>query len=84
MASSPAPINVPRVYASYEEAVAEMGFSKDFQTYTLCEVMYNYFVLFNTGPIILVNVLTEHERQTPIVDGAAAMAMAGSLVGSRM
>ena len=56
MASSPAAINVPRIYYTYEEAVAEMGFSYDWQSYPLCEVMYTYFVLFNTGPIILVNV----------------------------
>src|SRR4029077_5715292 len=53
---SPAPLNVPRIYRSYEEAVAEMGFSYDFQSYGLCEAMYVYFVLHNTGPIILINV----------------------------
>jgi hypothetical protein len=57
MSDSPAPLNVPRIYYSYSEAVAEMGFSYDFQSYPLCEVMYDYFVLFNVGPIILINVL---------------------------
>jgi uncharacterized protein len=54
--TSPAPLNVPRVYRSFEEAVAEMGYSDDWKAYPLCEVMHNYFVGFNTGPIILINV----------------------------
>lgn len=57
LAVSPAPVNVPRIYYTFEEAVAEMGFSYDFQSYTLCEVIYTYFVLFNVGPIILINCL---------------------------
>ena len=56
LADNPAPLNVPRIYYSYEEAVAEMGYSDDWESYGLCEVMYTYFVLFNTGPIILINV----------------------------
>jgi uncharacterized protein len=62
LADSPAPLNVPRIYYSFEEAVAEMGFSYDFQSYPLCEVMYDYFVLFNVGPIILNNIFdnTKH------------------------
>lgn len=56
-ASSPAKPNVPRLYLTYEEAVAEMGFSYDFETYPLCMAMYTYFALFNVGPIILINVL---------------------------
>lgn len=84
MASSPAPINVPRVYASYEEAVAEMGFSRDFATYTLCEVMYNYFVLFNTGPIILINVFDPATNmKTPVVDEATAMANGQAVVADK-
>jgi hypothetical protein len=69
MASSPAPINVPRIYYTFEEAVAEMGFSYDFKKYGLCMVMYDYFVLFNVGPIILINVNNpEDHLGAPIVD----------------
>jgi phage tail sheath protein FI len=51
-----------------------MGFSKDFQTYTLCEVMYNYFALFNTGPIILINVFDPADNtKAPVVDEATPM-----------
>jgi phage tail sheath protein FI len=56
LADDPAPLNVPRVYYTYEEAVNEMGYSDDWVSYPLCEVMYTFFVLHNTGPIVLINV----------------------------
>ena len=31
--TSPAPLNVPRVYNTFEAAVAEMGYSDDWKTY---------------------------------------------------
>lgn len=71
MADSPAPLNIPRIYHSFEEAVAEMGFSSDFRAYPLCEVMYNYFVLRNVGPIILNNILDPNDSSfwgTPVDD----------------
>lgn len=51
----PAPVNTPRMYYTYAQAVAEMGFSYAFHRYPLSAVIYNYFALFNTGPIILSN-----------------------------
>jgi uncharacterized protein len=57
MAISPAPPNTPRVYMQYEDAVREMGFSKDFNRYGICEAMYVYFALFNTGPIICSHII---------------------------
>lgn len=71
LASSPAKLHTPRIYYTFEEAVAEMGFSYAFHRYPLCEVMYDYFVLFNTGPIILNNVLDLSDPKytgTPVDD----------------
>ena len=42
---------------SYEEAVEALGYSDDWNMFTLCEVMFNHFKLFMTGPVIFVNVL---------------------------
>jgi len=66
--------NKPRIYYTYEEAVAEMGFDYDFNTWTLCEVMYTYFVLYNTGPIILSNVidLVKHAG-TPVTSSSVTL-----------
>jgi uncharacterized protein len=69
LSDSPAPLNVPRIYYTFEEAVAEMGFSYAFHTYPLCEVMYDYFVLFNVGPIILINPFDPNAFPgTPVTD----------------
>jgi phage tail sheath protein FI len=77
--TTPAPINVPRIYYSYQEAVTEMGYSEDWKTYGLSEVIYNYFVLFNVGPIILINVFNPAttpkapvlNQLTPVTNGQA-------------
>jgi Bacteriophage tail sheath protein len=71
LANNPAPLNLPRIYYTFEEAVLEMGFSYSFHRYPLCEVMYDYFVLFNVGPIILSNVFDPDDpiyAGTPVVD----------------
>jgi hypothetical protein len=69
LADSPALLNVPRIYYTFEKPVAEMGFSYSFRRYPLCEVMYTYFVLFNVGPIILNNVFNPSDFPgTPVVD----------------
>jgi uncharacterized protein len=71
MADDPAPLNVPRVYYSYEEAVNEMGYSDDWVSYGLCEVIYTFFVLFNTGPIVLINVFDPADNMAAPVAPAA-------------
>ncbi|MCM1217502.1 MAG: phage tail protein [Lachnospiraceae bacterium] len=42
---------------SYAEAVRAVGYSDDWEKYTLCEEIYAAFVLYGIGPIVLVNVL---------------------------
>jgi uncharacterized protein len=59
LAANPAPVNKPRIYFSYAEAVAEMGFIQDkgwWNVFTACRSIYTYFALYNIGPIILINV----------------------------
>lgn len=48
------------VYATtYSEAVAALGYDDDWSKYTLCEVMYAYFKLYNMGPVIFCPVGTD-------------------------
>ena len=42
---------------NYEEAVSALGYSDDWEKYTLCEVMYSHFKLYGVAPLLLVNVL---------------------------
>ena len=58
MVADPAKVtNVPVIAYSYKEAVEAMGFSDDFEKYTLCEAIAVNFQLIGTGPIVMINVL---------------------------
>lgn len=57
LASDPAAANRPVLCYSYAEAVAALGYSKDWENYTLCEAMYSQFSLYNRAPVVFVNVL---------------------------
>lgn len=50
-------VNVPVMCNNYGEAVSALGYSDDWEKYTLCEVMYNHFKLYATTPVFFVNVL---------------------------
>lgn len=49
-------IHTPVVVRSYAEAVAEFGFSEDFERFTLHEFIHSHFVLYKQSYAILVNV----------------------------
>ena len=58
MVADPAKVtNVPVIAYSYKEAVEALGFSDDFEKYTLCEAIAANFQLIGTGPIVMINVL---------------------------
>lgn len=79
LASDPADANTPVLCYTYKEAVAALGYSDDWQKYTLAEVIKTQFALYNVAPIVLVNVLDtkKHKKdvqnkQMAIVDGVVA------------
>ena len=41
---------------TYEEAVEKLGYSEDYEKYTLCQAMDAYFKIFAVGPVMLCNV----------------------------
>jgi uncharacterized protein len=49
-------VNKPRIYNRFEDAVAELGFSNDWQTYDICEHMDAAFVEFGVFPVVYVAV----------------------------
>jgi phage tail sheath protein FI len=49
-------INVPRIYNRYEDAVMELGYSKDWDTYDICEHMDALFVEFGMYPVVYIAV----------------------------
>lgn len=52
-----APVNKPILAYTYKEAVQKLGYSDDFEKYTLCESISAHFALFGVAPIVLINVL---------------------------
>jgi uncharacterized protein len=64
LAATPAPINRPRLYNTYAQAVREMGFSYDFVNFNISEHMDAAFVRFGVGPVVYNNVFdpARHRR----------------------
>ena len=56
-------INKPRIYNTYEEAVAEMGYSTNWDKYDICEHMDAAFVEFGVAPVIYIAVNDPEDDQ---------------------
>ncbi len=52
-----AAVNVPVLCRSMEEAQEKLGYSEDYEKYTLCQSMYASFEAFPVSPVVFVNVL---------------------------
>ena len=50
--------------SSYKEAVAVLGYSDDWEKYSLCELVYTVFSLYQVSPVFLVNVLDMDKHKT--------------------
>lgn len=77
LALESAGVNKPVLCYSYEEAVQQLGYSDDWQKYTLCEFIKSHFALFSVAPVVFVNVLDpkkhikkgEEAKEMPIANG---------------
>ena len=57
-ASTPVAPGTPILCRDWNEAVAAVGYSDDWETYKgICEVMYSHFKLYERGPIVICNLL---------------------------
>jgi phage tail sheath protein FI len=70
-------VNKPIIAYSYAEAVEQLGYSDDWESFTLCQSIYACFKVFNVSPIILINVLDPSDA-----DHIAAFSMASADVAS--
>lgn len=80
LASAPVPANKPVLCYKYEEAVAALGYSDDWSKYTLCEVMFSQFALFNRGPVIFINVLDVTTHKTAVAQAEKNIGSDGTIV----
>ncbi|MCI1959184.1 MAG: phage tail sheath subtilisin-like domain-containing protein [Clostridia bacterium] len=55
---------------TYSEAVEALGYSDDWESYTLCEMIYSHFKLYDCSPVIFVNVLdpSVHKKTIPATE----------------
>lgn len=64
-ALDPAKANEPKLIFSYEQAIEHFGISDDWEKYTLSEVIYSQFALYQMAPIVLINVLDIDTNKKP-------------------
>ncbi|OBZ08927.1 phage tail protein [Bacillus sp. FJAT-27264] len=64
LASAAAPVNTPVLAFTYAEAIAALGYSDNWDDYTLCEFIRSHFALYGMAPMILVNVLDPSKHKT--------------------
>ncbi|MDQ0114358.1 phage tail sheath family protein [Paenibacillus harenae] len=83
------PVNVPILANTFAEAVAALGYSEDFASYSLCEVMDSHFRHFGLAPVVFINVLDPAEHKTtvvpasvPITAGVLKLTVNGVLLGT--
>lgn len=56
-AESPVPAGTPVLCTTWDEAVEKLGYSDDWEKYTICEFMYSHFKLYHCQPVVFCNVL---------------------------
>jgi len=56
-AADPAPVGRPILCNTWQEVVAQFGYSDDWRKYNLCEIFDSHFRLYGVGPLIICNLL---------------------------
>ena len=61
-----AAVNKPVLCNTFAEAKAKLGYSDDYDNFTLCQAMDAFFKVFAVGPVVFVNVLDPATHKTAI------------------
>ena len=61
-----AAVNKPVLCNTFAEAKAQLGYSDDYDNFTLCQAMDAFFKAFAVGPVVFVNVLDPATHKTAI------------------
>lgn len=79
-------VNKPLLAYSFAEAVEGLGYSDDWESYTLCEAMDSAFRLYGVAPVVFINVLdpsthiAEETEDVAIVNKKAVISEKGVLL----
>ena len=60
--------NKPILVTSMDDAKDQLGYSEDFDSYTLCQSMYASFAVSRVAPIVLINVLDPTKHVKTVAD----------------
>ena len=82
LATNPVKTNTPILAYNYLEAVQQLGYSDDFDKYTLCEVMSSFYLLYNVAPVVFVNVFDENKHYEEKSFEAAGISSTPAKLGS--
>jgi phage tail sheath protein FI len=63
-----APVNKPVLVMTWDEAVKNLGFSKNYTDFTLCEIMDTHFNLYAVSPVVFINVLDPEKHKSEITN----------------
>ncbi len=74
-------VNTPRLYNSYDAFVAEMGWSEDWQSFTLCEVAESHFAKYGASPLVCVNVFDPEKHLSEENEPDPSQVSAADIIG---
>ncbi|EGY5200780.1 phage tail sheath family protein, partial [Salmonella enterica] len=66
-------VNKPVIAYTYAEAVSKIGFSTNFEKYTLSEVIKVAFGIYGVAPVVFINVLDPAKHKADVVDEAVKL-----------
>ncbi len=59
-------VNKPLLAHTYADAVTQVGYSKDWDKYGICEQVYTHFALYGVGPLVIINVFDPDTHKTEV------------------
>lgn len=74
-------VNTPRLYNSYDAFVGEMGWSEDWQSFTLCEVAESHFAKYGASPLVCVNVFDPEKHLSEENEPDPSQVSAADIIG---
>lgn len=84
-----AAVNTPIICYSFQEAKSKLGYSENFEKYTLCQSIYASFLAYAVAPVVFINVLdpAKHKKDNEskaygVVNGQTVIEEVGILKNS--
>lgn len=82
-------VNTPIICYSFQEAKSKLGYSENFEKYTLCQSIYASFLAYAVAPVVFINVLdpAKHKKDNEskaygVVNGQTVIEEVGILKNS--